>query len=171
MPLARTPAEPHICRSIGGGRLRAQSEPATWRTCIVPKRRADTRSYDPLVNNTPGADGHRGRPTRCCRVRVPFGESMRRCYYLVFGRQSGPSPPAVCPHRPEAQDVALSRPKRGFESRWGRHQMYEPNPRAHCGCRPRGISAPALAARHHRRTFTLAHAEAPRQHDRPVGNR
>ena len=25
-----------------------------------------------------------------------------------------------CPHRPEAQDVALSRPKHGFESRWGR---------------------------------------------------
>jgi hypothetical protein len=25
------------------------------------------------------------------------------------------------PHRPEAQDVALSRPKHGFESRWGRH--------------------------------------------------
>jgi hypothetical protein len=24
------------------------------------------------------------------------------------------------PHRPEAQDVALSRPKHGFESRWGR---------------------------------------------------
>ncbi len=27
----------------------------------------------------------------------------------------------LCPHRPEAQDVALSRPKRGFESRWGRN--------------------------------------------------
>src|ERR1700740_856806 len=26
----------------------------------------------------------------------------------------------LCPHRPEAQDVALSRPKHGFESRWGR---------------------------------------------------
>jgi hypothetical protein len=26
-----------------------------------------------------------------------------------------------CPHRPEAQDVALSRPRHGFESRWGRH--------------------------------------------------
>src|SRR5687768_16178132 len=29
--------------------------------------------------------------------------------------------PTTCPHRPEAQDVALSRPKHGFESRWGRH--------------------------------------------------
>src|SRR5579872_6552292 len=28
------------------------------------------------------------------------------------------------PHRPEAQDVALSRPKRGFESRWGRDLMW-----------------------------------------------
>ena len=27
------------------------------------------------------------------------------------------------PHRPEAQDVALSRPKHGFESRWGRHRI------------------------------------------------
>jgi hypothetical protein len=27
------------------------------------------------------------------------------------------------PHRPEAQDVALSRPKHGFESRWGRHSL------------------------------------------------
>ena len=26
------------------------------------------------------------------------------------------------PHRPEAQDVALSRPKHGFESRWGRQK-------------------------------------------------
>ena len=32
------------------------------------------------------------------------------------------------PHRPEAQDVALSRPKRGFESRWGRHIAREPLP-------------------------------------------
>src|SRR4030095_16657801 len=30
------------------------------------------------------------------------------------------------PHRPEAQDVALSRPKHGFESRWGRQSR---NPR------------------------------------------
>ena len=29
-----------------------------------------------------------------------------------------------CPHRPEAQDVALSRPKHGFESRWGRHLIF-----------------------------------------------
>ena len=30
---------------------------------------------------------------------------------------------AAGPHRPEAQDVALSRPKHGFESRWGRHLL------------------------------------------------
>src|SRR3954469_7043850 len=28
------------------------------------------------------------------------------------------------PHRPEAQDVALSRPKHGFESRWGRYPLW-----------------------------------------------
>jgi hypothetical protein len=32
-----------------------------------------------------------------------------------------PRAPPPGPHRPEAQDVALSRPKHGFESRWGRH--------------------------------------------------
>src|SRR5712692_7786050 len=31
--------------------------------------------------------------------------------------------PPAGPHRPEAQDVALSRPKHGFESRWGRHLL------------------------------------------------
>lgn len=30
------------------------------------------------------------------------------------------------PHRPEAQDVALSRPKHGFESRWGRQIFFRP---------------------------------------------
>src|SRR6185436_20479655 len=33
----------------------------------------------------------------------------------------GPTSRGTGPHRPEAQDVALSRPKHGFESRWGRH--------------------------------------------------
>ena len=32
------------------------------------------------------------------------------------------------PHRPEAQDVALSRPKHGFESRWGRHHTCTRHP-------------------------------------------
>ena len=30
------------------------------------------------------------------------------------------------PHRPEAQDAALSRPKHGFESRWGRQARHGP---------------------------------------------
>src|SRR6185369_3382968 len=38
---------------------------------------------------------------------------------MILGSRS-----AVCPHRPEAQDVALSRPRRGFESRWGRHTKF-----------------------------------------------
>ena len=32
------------------------------------------------------------------------------------------------PHRPEAQDVALSRPKHGFESRWGRDPLRNDQP-------------------------------------------
>ena len=43
-------------------------------------------------------------------ARAPFAT----CYDFEFARA-----PAR-PHRPEAQDVALSRPKHGFESRWGR---------------------------------------------------
>src|SRR3954453_331912 len=46
-----------------------------------------------------------GRYAMISRIRVP---ARRR-------------PARTCPHRPEAQDVALSRPKHGFESRWGRH--------------------------------------------------
>ena len=39
------------------------------------------------------------------------------------------------PHRPEAQDVALSRPKHGFESRWGRHLFSGIPPQRHEGSR------------------------------------
>ena len=51
-----------------------------------------------------------------------FVGSVGPCYHLVFRTfSSGRVAPTSRPHRPEAQDVALSRPKHGFESRWGRY--------------------------------------------------
>jgi hypothetical protein len=65
-------------------------------------------------------------PTSAARVSAPSytgvahgsGRLWCVCYYPVFRPRVRTHP--IRPHRPEAQDVALSRPKHGFESRWGR---------------------------------------------------
>src|SRR5262245_4447751 len=46
---------------------------------------------------------------------------------------------SVRPHRPEAQDVALSRPKHGFESRWGRQLPYNTSKQRSNGSLPREL--------------------------------
>ena len=71
------------------------------------------------------------RPADVCRespdgahCRPRFVGSVGPCYHPVFRTfSSGRVAPTSRPHRPEAQDVALSRPKHGFESRWGRHKL------------------------------------------------
>ena len=46
---------------------------------------------------------------------------------------------AACPHRLEAQDVALSRPKPGFESPWGHHIASPCGAACFCGARSNGV--------------------------------
>src|SRR3954468_5214744 len=75
-----------------------------------------------------------GRYAMIWRIRVP---ARRR-------------PARTCPHRPEAQDVALSRPKHGFESRWGRQPSLvpmkaAPPKRNMFGRRKGGLSAPRVS--------------------------
>ena len=59
------------------------------------------------------------------RASRPFDDILRErprtATLTCSGVDRSRSTLPCCPHRPEAQDVALSRPKRGFESRWGRH--------------------------------------------------
>ena len=66
-----------------------------------------------ILTNTSCRRFRRAGITTQALTRPCSDEDLLACYDLVF------CPPA-CPHRPEAQDVALSRPKHGFESRWGR---------------------------------------------------
>ena len=63
--------------------------------------------------------------------RASGSPASRRCWLIrsshrhLRGKIQGSY--SRCPHRPEAQDVALSRPKHGFESRWGRHFIFRIN--------------------------------------------
>jgi len=59
------------------------------------------------------------------RAAVQHRATRSPCYHFWFLRAlTARFPPRSRsrPHRPEAQDAALSRPKRGFDSRWG-HQL------------------------------------------------
>jgi hypothetical protein len=55
---------------------------------------------------------------------------VRLAKIVRFGHLPNVSP--ARPHRPEAQDAALSRLKHGFESRRGRHSTREWNERVEC---------------------------------------
>ena len=59
--------------------------------------------------------------TEAARPMAPWSGRVTACYHLVFRWLDRST--LLRPHRPEAQDVALSRPKHGFESRWGRHTL------------------------------------------------
>src|SRR5438093_7404963 len=67
--------------------------------------------------STVGASRRSDAERRCSYPGLPAAP----CYDFGFA-------PARGPHRPEAQDVALSRPKHGFESRWGRHRICNEEP-------------------------------------------
>ena len=72
----------------------------------------DTGSSSAHANSVQTEFRSAGNPRRLCYHRKDQGAPLR-----------APVTPD-CPHRPEAQDVALSRPKHGFESRWGRHHVW-----------------------------------------------
>ena len=92
--------------------------------CVDVAALYDTESYRPRMHDV------LGKPMflylTCGGAREPRRIAVR------CGRMLGLGVLSARPHRPEAQDAALSRPKHGFESRWGRHRH------------PRGVYAARL---------------------------
>ena len=129
-PVARVPGAGHaggaLPAHVGGLRFPAAARPAR---CVSPGGGPPfPAAVRPAAASLP-VEGRRSRrphaqPLRLSRWRaaVPGGRARRAlgCCRPDAADASMLRSPLAGPHRPEAQDIALSRLKHGFESRWGR---------------------------------------------------
>ena len=76
-----------------------------------------------LLRGLAGGKEHDAGASRAAGT-FPVGDATLRGRPWAWGVLCFEIPATSGPHRPEAQDVALSRPKHGFESRWGRHALW-----------------------------------------------
>ncbi len=115
--LRRSGPPPHVARF----ELRVHHH-----TLVVDYDSADRRSLDRCVAYAMAPGPMTMRQRRPRTDKQPALRFSRGCAKILGRSHSGAyhgSAHLPGPHRPEAQDVALSRPKHGFESRWGRHSQ------------------------------------------------
>ena len=110
----------------GGDRLRARLAPLQHVQIVVAKHRSARGVRwivpDAAISGKGGERRNRTAERRPQRAGSP-GPVRKMCVLSSDVPPAAVAGPFVGPHRPEAQDVALSRPKRGFESRWGRYPV------------------------------------------------